>query len=126
MTIRLGVQALGVVTPLGCGKNEVARELFAGTRGGLITCSEMIPGKTVYVGAVTGALPEIPPELSAFDCRNNRLMLAALMEIAGDVADAADRFGQEVGRGALPAPDASQHADHSQTLRLHGPRMRRP
>lgn len=95
MTIPLGLQALGVVTPLGCGKNEVARALFAGTRAGLVPSSDRIPDKSVYVGAVAGALPEAPPELSAFDCRNNRLMLAALMEVAGDVADAADRFGRD-------------------------------
>lgn len=93
MTPPMGLQALGLVTPLGCGKEAVAQKLFAGTRAGLTPCSDRIPGKSVYVGSVTGGLPEMPPKLSAFDCRNNRLMMAALMEIADDVAAAADRFG---------------------------------
>lgn len=95
MTPRLGIQALGLATPLGCGKSAVARALFAGTRAGLVPCSDRIPDKSIYVGAVTGSLPEIPAELSALDCRNNRLMLAALTEIAEDVEAAADRFGRD-------------------------------
>jgi len=90
-----GVHAVGLATPLGCGKREVAHRLFAGTRDGLTPCSDRIPGKSVYVGTVGGALPEVPVELSAFDCRNNRLMMAALTEIADDIAAAVDRFGRD-------------------------------
>lgn len=95
MTIRLGIPALGVVTPLGIGKHEVARDLFEGTRDGLMPYPELLSGKETYVGRVTGALPEIPETLAAFECRNNQLMLAALMEISDDIAAAAARFGRD-------------------------------
>lgn len=93
MTLRLGLHALGVVTPLGSGKGAVARELVNGSRTGLIPNSDLIPEKTVYVGAISTPLPEIPQELAAFDCRNNRLMLAALLEIREEIAAVVGRFG---------------------------------
>jgi 3-oxoacyl-[acyl-carrier-protein] synthase-1 len=37
----------------------------------------------------------VPSPLAAFDCRNNRLMLAALLEIADDIAAARRRFGRD-------------------------------
>ncbi len=94
MSLRLGLPALGVATPLGRGKNIVAQALFAGDRSGLVTRDDLIPGKAVRVGVVPGSLPEIGEDLEAFDCRNNRLMLAALNEIEGAITAAVERFGR--------------------------------
>jgi 3-oxoacyl-[acyl-carrier-protein] synthase-1 len=91
--MKLFVNALGVVTPLGYGKAEVARNLFAGSRAGLVPRDDLVPGRTVHVGAVAGELPALPDRLRQFDCRNNRLALTAGQEIAPDIAAAVARYG---------------------------------
>jgi 3-oxoacyl-[acyl-carrier-protein] synthase-1 len=90
-----GLPAMGLATPIGVGREEVARNLFAGSRVGLIPTGDFIPGRTVNVGAVTAALPPVPAELSELDSRNNRLMLLALTQIADAVEDAVSRVGRD-------------------------------
>jgi 3-oxoacyl-[acyl-carrier-protein] synthase I len=89
----MGLKALGLATPLGSGKQTVADALFEGTRAGLVIRDDLIPDSEIHVGAVPDALPPIPETLAEYDCRNNRLMLAALMEIAGDIDAVKDRLG---------------------------------
>jgi 3-oxoacyl-[acyl-carrier-protein] synthase-1 len=91
MTLYLA--SLGLATPLGCGKDTVARALFAGSRDGLILDADLIPGRAVRVGAVGATLPEIPAGLERFACRNNRLLLAALDEIGDAIRAAVERYG---------------------------------
>jgi 3-oxoacyl-[acyl-carrier-protein] synthase I len=89
----LALTALGIATPLGCGKAATAANLFAGSRAGLVERDDLVSGRTVTVGAVDA---ELPPALPAgSDCRNNRLMQFVLAEIAGPVADAIRRFGPD-------------------------------
>jgi 3-oxoacyl-[acyl-carrier-protein] synthase I len=85
---------MGIASPIGIGKDAVARALFAGTRG-LIRRDDLIPGHTVHVGEVMGPLPPVPPALQSMDCRNDRLMLASIAEIAEAVQEAAQRFGRD-------------------------------
>lgn len=91
--MNLFLNALGIVTPLGHGKHEVARNLFSGSRVGLVERDDLVPGRTIHVGAVTGSLPAVPDALRNFDCRNNRLALAAGLEIEPEIAAAVRRFG---------------------------------
>ena len=93
MSRRLGLQAMGLATPLGIGKGRVAENLFRGTREGLVENRGLIADKTVPVGTVTEPLPPVPDALRAFDCRNNRMMLSALMQIAEPISDAVRRYG---------------------------------
>ncbi|WP_372395057.1 beta-ketoacyl-[acyl-carrier-protein] synthase family protein [Azospirillum sp. HJ39] len=90
--IRPGIAAMGLVTPIGAGKAEVAAALFAGTRAGLVPRDDLVPGRTVLSGAVPvpppGAAPGAEP-------RNNRLMRLALDQIGEEVEQAARRFGRE-------------------------------
>ena len=90
-----GLFALGLITPLGSGKSVVAEALFKGDRTGLVERDDLMTDRTVFVGAVPNLLPALPPEFKPFDCRNNRLMLAALLEIKDDIKEAIDRFGPE-------------------------------
>ena len=94
MTV-LGIPAMGLVTPLGLGKAKNADGLFRGTRDGLASDFSLASGKTVPVGRVGCELPGIPSALADYDCRNNRLMLAALAEIGDDVAYAAEHYGAD-------------------------------
>lgn len=89
----MGLIALGLATPLGHGKQAVADALFNGTRSGLVIRDDLVPDTKVHVGSVRNPLPVIPESLAAFDCRNNRLMLAALMEIADEIDGVKDRVG---------------------------------
>jgi 3-oxoacyl-[acyl-carrier-protein] synthase I len=91
----LFIATCGVVTPLGHGKAAVAEGLFAGRKTGIVPRSGLVPGRTVEVGAVREHLPALPSALSAYDSRNNRLMQAALMELASSIEDAKSRYGRD-------------------------------
>jgi 3-oxoacyl-[acyl-carrier-protein] synthase-1 len=67
MTRRLGLPALGLATPLGSGKGEVAEALFAGGRSGLAPRDDLVPGRSIHAGSVAGPLPPVPGSLAAFD-----------------------------------------------------------
>jgi len=85
---------MGIASPIGVGKDAVARALFAGTRG-LVPHHDLIPGHTVHVGEVSGSLPPAPPGLQSMECRNGRLMLASVAEITEAVEKTARQFGHD-------------------------------
>ena len=91
--MKLFLNALGVVTPLGQGKREVARNLFSGSRDGLVARDDLIPDRTIRVGTIRRPLAPVPDDLHRFDCRNNRLALAALLEIEPEINAAIRRYG---------------------------------
>jgi 3-oxoacyl-[acyl-carrier-protein] synthase I len=92
--MKFHLNALGVINPLGRGKREVARGLFTGSRAGLVMRDDLLSDRAVRVGVVSGQLPAVPERLAHFDCRNNRLALAALGEIEDDIKSMADRVGK--------------------------------
>ena len=92
--MRLYVNDCGVICPLGADAASVAESLAAARRG-LSPNAQLIAGRVVQVGAVTNVLPLAPPEAAAWDCRNNRLMLAALLQIAPQIEAAAARYGSD-------------------------------
>ena len=93
--MKLYLNALGVANPLGRGKQEVARNLFRGSRDGLVHRADLLMDRPIRVGVVTGTLPAVPEHLARFDCRNNRLALASLIEIESDLKRVADRVGSD-------------------------------
>jgi 3-oxoacyl-[acyl-carrier-protein] synthase-1 len=94
MTDPLFLNDCGIVSPLGRGKQETVRALAAGRREGLILRDDLLPDRTVSVGTVIGTLPASPQHLAHLDCRNNRLMLVALNEIAQSIEAAVERYGR--------------------------------
>jgi len=90
----LGVAAIGIVSPLGSGREAVAVALLAGSRDGLIADAACVPGKTIRVGALRGELPPLAPAFAADACRNNQAMAAALRQIEDDVARVAAQYGR--------------------------------
>lgn len=92
---RLGIPAMGVVTPLGTGKSDVAAKLFAGTREGLSQQRTILPDRQVAVGEVLADLPPLPAGMDRYASRNNQLMLLALQEIEAEIAAARQRYGAE-------------------------------
>jgi len=91
--MKVYLNALGLVTPIGREKGEVASHLFKGSRAGLIERTDILPDRAVRVGMVPCTLPELPVYLSHLDCRNNRLALAALDQIAEAVRETIVRVG---------------------------------
>ncbi|HEY8036629.1 MAG TPA: beta-ketoacyl-ACP synthase [Methylobacter sp.] len=84
---------LGLLCAVGNSKAEVLKRLLAGDRSGLASSDEF--GIRCMVGAVTAELPEIADHYRIYNCRNNRLLLAALSQIEQTVTDMIARFGAD-------------------------------
>ena len=88
------LNALGVICNLGAGKAAVAEALFAGNDGGIRSEQGWIPQHEPPLGSVTTELPPIPAALiDRRNNRNNRLLLAAALEIETDIRAAMERYG---------------------------------
>lgn len=93
--IPVHLSALGLVNALGNSREEVRGRLLAGDGSGMVRESGWLTsGEEALVGKVRGALPTVPNNLARFDCRNNRLLLAALAQIEDAVATAIDHYGR--------------------------------
>jgi 3-oxoacyl-[acyl-carrier-protein] synthase I len=89
--MRLYLNDVGLLCALGRSRQEILPRLLAGDRSGLGDTTEF--GPTVIVGRCDDALPEIGESLQIYDCRNNRLLLAALSQIRPSVEYAIERLG---------------------------------
>ncbi|MFB4368335.1 MULTISPECIES: beta-ketoacyl-[acyl-carrier-protein] synthase family protein [unclassified Pseudomonas] len=87
------LDALGVICALGQGKQAVANALFAGDTRGMQPQAGWIPERNVTVGAVAAPLPEMPVGFEQAASRNNRLLLAAALEIHDDIQAAIATYG---------------------------------
>jgi 3-oxoacyl-[acyl-carrier-protein] synthase-1 len=85
----------GLLCALGNDPATIVRRLLAADRDGLIIDDTLALAGPVYVGAVQASLPDVPVRLADFDCRNNRLLLAALAQIETDVNAAIARYGAD-------------------------------
>ncbi|HEX3638692.1 MAG TPA: beta-ketoacyl-[acyl-carrier-protein] synthase family protein [Paraburkholderia sp.] len=89
---RVYLHALGMINALGDSMDTIVPALAAGIAPGMRTIHTGI-GDT-FAGSVTAPLNLAPPDsLSRYDCRNNRLLLAALAQIAPAVEAARERYG---------------------------------
>ncbi|MGE8066825.1 beta-ketoacyl-[acyl-carrier-protein] synthase family protein [Pseudomonas sp. NPDC089569] len=89
------LNALGVICALGRGKDEVARNLFAGDCSGMRSEAGWVPERSLPVGAVAGELAQIPAELARHGTRNNQLLLEAALQIRQDIDQAIQTYGRE-------------------------------
>jgi 3-oxoacyl-[acyl-carrier-protein] synthase-1 len=84
---------LGIVNALGTSKAEVLRRLLEADSSRMAPYKELLTGRTTMVGRVAETLPPLPANLEALDCRNNRLLAAALDQIAPAVAAVRESVG---------------------------------
>jgi 3-oxoacyl-[acyl-carrier-protein] synthase-1 len=91
--VTLYLNDIGVIGPLGAGKEEVLANLLAGDGDGLTRFEGLLTGRTTMVGRARGTLPSLPAELAELDCRNNRLLARALDEIRGTVSELCTAVG---------------------------------
>jgi 3-oxoacyl-[acyl-carrier-protein] synthase I len=93
MKQRCYLSTLGIINALGCGTEEISQRLFSGDTSGMVVENGWLPSAPARVGRARGAMPEIPANMMEFACRNNRLLLAALLQIENEVEAAIARFG---------------------------------
>jgi 3-oxoacyl-[acyl-carrier-protein] synthase-1 len=86
--------ALGQVSALGRARADVFERLVAGDSSRLTLNENLVPERSLWLGEVHDALPQIPAALARFACRNNQLALAALESIGSEVDAAIARFGR--------------------------------
>ena len=86
---------LGVVCALGADRSQVRAGLFAAEPGGLRDNDQLIAGRTLALGEVGGALPDLSALPVALRGRNNALLEAALQQIRPAVDAAIARFGAD-------------------------------
>lgn len=91
--MKLFLNDVGLLCAAGNDNDAILARLQAGDRSGLIETDAFTPGHRYPVGAVQAELPDIAPKLSVYDCRNNRLLLAALERIRPTVERMIRRFG---------------------------------
>lgn len=90
---RCYIQGVGLVSSLGVGAEVTTRRLMAGDVSGLVAEYGWLPSGPACVGKVTATLPRLPLWFSEYDCRNNRLLAAAVGQIVPEVERLKDRHG---------------------------------
>jgi len=119
------LRALGLVTALGQGADDTWTRLTTGDQSRLSVREDLVPGRRLVVGEVSGPLPHIPPHLRAYTSRNNQLAMAAVHQIEPEVRAVMNVVGPErvavvMGTSTSGAAEA-QHAigHHVRTGALH-------
>lgn len=83
---------LGVLSAAGNSKTEMFNCVIAGDRSGLLKTDKYSFAESVYVGAVQAELPLIDSQYRVYNCRNNQLLLAALIQIEDTVKQMIKKF----------------------------------
>ena len=86
---------LGIINALGTGKTAVLNGLLQEDQSGMLPTGPLLTGRESLVGTVTGPLDELPAEFSEFDCRNNRLLVAAVSQIEEPIRRLRSEYGSE-------------------------------
>lgn len=84
-----------MVNALGAAPETIWARALAGDRSRLSRRDDLVPGRALCVAAVQEPLPELPPGLARFACRNNALALAAVRQMEAPVRAAIAAFGPE-------------------------------
>lgn len=82
---------VGIVCALGTGKAEVLSAWLSGQYPKPSIVSWL--GSAIPALSVTAELPKIPSRLKQYDCRNNRILLAALRQIEPAVRQSIGHYG---------------------------------
>ena len=86
------LHALGIVNALGKDPDSVRRGLYAGSTAGMRERSDLIPGRSVRVGAAEEPAP-LETGMERYASRNNRLLRTAVMQIRPQLDTAIARYG---------------------------------
>lgn len=86
------LNALGMINAIGSDTARIAAGLAAGHAPGMCA-APMGENGHAFVARVEAALAPVPEPLRRYDCRNNRLLLAALAQIEPAIRAACERYG---------------------------------
>lgn len=86
--------ALGLVSAFGADPARTLRQVLEGATAQMTPVTDLLSGRSTLAGRVMTTLPCVREDLAEFDCRNNRLALAALAQIEGAVQVAAETLGR--------------------------------
>jgi len=114
------VQAVGIVSALGEGLEQTRDAMAAGDTQGMRVEDGWLPQGPSCVGRVSSPLPELPQALAQHDCRNNRLLAAALAQIRPQLDAERERHGAHrlaVLIGTSPSGIAAGEAALAEKLR---------
>jgi 3-oxoacyl-[acyl-carrier-protein] synthase-1 len=111
------LNALGVICALGRGKQNVARNLFAGDCSGVNVEAGWVAERALPVACVTGELAAIPEFMAAQRSRNNQLLLEAGLQIRPEIDQAIQAYGRArigivLGTSTSGIDEASQGIAH--------------
>lgn len=87
------IHSFASLSALGNTPEDIAAHLRTRTAPGMYPCEGWLLHKALMLGGVEGALPSLPEGLSRHDSRNNRLLLAALVQMEASVRESIDRYG---------------------------------
>ncbi|WP_261538673.1 beta-ketoacyl-[acyl-carrier-protein] synthase family protein [Burkholderia multivorans] len=107
------LSAPGMINALGATTEDIVAALRAGTAPGMGPRSDVAGGE--WVGRAVSTLDVAPPAtLAHFDCRNNRLLLAALAQIRPGIDAAIERYGpRRIGVVIGTSTSGIQAAEHA-------------
>ncbi len=83
---------LGMLSANGDNAQQIVKRMQAGDRSGLVL-NDLYGPRPVYVGEIQTELPEIDQRFQLYDCKNNRMLLAALEQIKPTVNTMIKQFG---------------------------------
>ncbi len=111
--------ALGMVNALGGDLAEIASHLLAGDQSHFTRRLDLVPERSLVLGAVSSPLPAIPSGLEDFACRNNAMALAALRQIESRISAVresvgGDRIAVVMGTSTSGVGDAESAIRHRQ------------
>jgi 3-oxoacyl-[acyl-carrier-protein] synthase-1 len=91
--MKLYLNDLGLLCAAGNSRQEVMANIVTGNRSGLIESDDF--GIKTIVGQYQSELPAIDPAFLNYECRNNRLLLAALAQIQQSVDQLINKYGND-------------------------------
>ncbi|OUR80062.1 beta-ketoacyl-[acyl-carrier-protein] synthase II [Alphaproteobacteria bacterium 46_93_T64] len=94
MTNPLYLNALGIISPLGSGKEATYRAMISGGQSNMIYTDRWTPNSPEYLGIVTEKIEDLPVKDNCFQSRNNRLLNNAANQIDHDICAAVSEFGR--------------------------------
>ncbi len=93
--MKLYLPALGVLCSLGNSKHEVLSNALRGSQDGLQPIAGLVQDQLPYFGRVDAHLAPLEAPFERYDCRNNRLLLAAYKQIEREVQELIEEFGAD-------------------------------
>ena len=84
---------LGIINALGSGKTAVLNGLLQEDQSGMLPTGPLLTGRESLVGTVTEPLEALRAEFSDYDCRNNRLLVAAATQIEDPIRKLRSEYG---------------------------------